>query len=267
MARPLRPNIAGAVYHVMSRGIEKKAIYRDDQDREEFLKTIGRVARRYEWQCLAYCLMANHYHLVLRTPQPNLSRGMGVANSAYAMAFNNRYEREGHLFQGRFRSVLVLSSPHLRIAIRYVCRNPVAASICAHPGDWKWSSYRATLAATQDRLVAGDATLAWFGEGETARERFVRLANASDTDPIDDAFFEEVSLPYEPNDPVERPALEQILARQPGASGIAEAHSRHGYSLREIAHAIGVSKATACRLLVAYEAEEMRTASTWPRVA
>src|SRR4051812_33838995 len=251
----------------MSRGIEKRAIYRDDQDRAKFLNTLGRAVRRYGWECLAYCLMGNHYHFVVRTPQPNLSLGMGLVNGAYATAFNARYERDGHLFQGRFRSVLIRSSPHLRIAIRYVLRNPVASNLCAFPGDWRWSSYEATLAHAKGELVARPATLAYFGEDGEGRERFVRMVGSGDSDPLNEAFIDEVELPCEPGMPAPRPSLEEVLARQPGAPGIAHAHGHHGYSLAEIAIALGSSKSTVGRTLVAYEAELMRTASTWPRAS
>jgi putative transposase len=266
MARPLRPNIAGAAYHVMARGVAREAIYRGDEDMAHFLRRFGGVVQRYHWECLAYCLMGNHYHLVVRTPRPDLSRGIAVVNSGYARSFNERYDRSGYLFQGRFRSVLIRSSAQLRIVIRYVLRNPVAAGLCAEPHDWRWSSYQATLANGQSGLVARRPTLGWFGEESAARERFVRFINGSDTDPIDDAFIDEIALPCEPTSENPRPPLEEILTRQPEAAAIADAHGHHRYSLTEIAIALGRSKSAVGRTLVAYEAEEMRTASTWPRV-
>src|SRR5438874_3794179 len=102
MARPVRPNIPGAIYHAMSRGNERKPIYADDGDRERFLQLLATTAARCEWQILAYCLMGNHYHLVMGTPRPTLSRGMRLLNGGYASYFNARHERVGHLFQGRY---------------------------------------------------------------------------------------------------------------------------------------------------------------------
>ena len=267
MARPLRPNIAGAVYHVMARGNEKNAIYLNDNDRAQFLTGLGGVVRRYGWECLAYCLMGNHYHLVIHTPRPNLSRGMCVVNGAYAGSFNTRYERVGHLFQGRFRSVLLRSSAHLRIAVRYVLRNPVAAGLCAHPEEWQWSSYGATLADGQNRLVAAAATLAWFAEDDHGRERFVRFIVGDDSDSMADAFIDEIELPSELERSGRRPTLDGLLVQHPNARGIALAHSHHGYSLTEISSALGRSRATVGRMLVAHEAEQMLTAQAWPRTS
>ena len=266
MARPHRPNIAGASYHVMARGIRREAIYLDDEDRGKFLRVLGDVARRYGWECLAYCLMDNHYHAVVRTPQPNLSLGMRFVNGAYATAFNARYGRDGHLFQGRFRSVLIRSSGHLRIAIRYVLRNPVAARLCTDPTGWPWSSYEATLSTDGNGLVSRTAALAWFDQDGDARDRFVRFIGADDiTASGDDALFDDVELPCAPGLAAPRPALEDILTQLPGAAGIAHAHGHHGYTFTEIALALGLSTSAVGRLLVAYEADMMRTASTWPR--
>src|SRR4051812_17103654 len=156
MARSSRPNIAGGVYHVMARGNERKPIYFDDDDRRRFLELLQKVVRRYRWECLAYCLMGNHYHLVVRTPLPNISRGMRLLNGDYASRLNARYERDGHLFQGRFRSVMIRSSDHLLVALNYVLRNPIAAGYCTAAGDWPWSSYRATVGHHRSDLVATD---------------------------------------------------------------------------------------------------------------
>ena len=266
MARLLRPNVAGASYHVMARGNGRNAIYLDDGDRAEFLKTLGGVVKRYGWECLAYCLMGNHYHLVVRTPQPNLSLGMRLLNGAYASWFNARHGRVGHVFQGRFRSVLLRSSAHLTITIRYVLRNPVAAGLCARPGDWRWSSYQATLGHDLDGLVAATATLGWFGADGQAPERFAHFIADDHPNPGDLAFADEIELPSHAGGADPRPALEEVLIEHPGAPGIAFAHGHHGYSLNEIASTLGRSSSAVGRALVAYEAEDMHSASARPRV-
>src|SRR3990167_1620939 len=127
MARPLRIEYNGAVYHLTSRGNERKPIFKDDADRNVFLSTLHKVNQRYNWICHAYCLMNNHYHLIIETPDGNLSRGMRQLNGVYTQAFNRRHKRVGHIFQGR-----------------YVVLNPVRAKAVARPEQWKWSSYRAT---------------------------------------------------------------------------------------------------------------------------
>src|SRR4029077_4364817 len=144
MARPLRIEFDGALYHVTSRGNERKAIFKDDTDRKLFLDTLARVKDRFHWICHAYCLMNNHYHLVIETPDGNLSRGMRQLNGVYTQAYNRRHDRAGHLFQGRFKGIVVQKETHFLEVCRYVVLNPVRAKAVRDPGKWKWSSYRAT---------------------------------------------------------------------------------------------------------------------------
>jgi len=144
MARPLRLEFPGAVYHITSRGNARQPIYLDDQDRLAFLEVLTEVVERYRWRCYAYCLMDNHYHLLIETPEANLSRGMRQLNGVYTQAFNRRHKRSGHLFQGRYKSILVEKESYLLELARYVVLNPVRAGVVRHPGRWRWSSYRAT---------------------------------------------------------------------------------------------------------------------------
>ena len=119
MARPLRIEYDGALYHVTSRGNDRKAIFKDDSDRELFLNTLARVTERFHWICHGYCLMNNHYHLVIETPDGNLSKGMRQLNGVYTQAFNKRHRRVGHIFQGRFKGILVLKDSHFLEVCRY----------------------------------------------------------------------------------------------------------------------------------------------------
>lgn len=144
MARPLRIEYDGALYHVTSRGNERKPIFKDDGDRQAFLATLTLVNRRFHWLCHAYCLMDNHYHLVIETPDGNLSKGMRQLNGVYTQAFNRRHKRVGHLFQGRFKGILVQKDSHFLEVCRYVVLNPVRAKAVSSFREWAWSSYRAT---------------------------------------------------------------------------------------------------------------------------
>ncbi len=144
MARPLRLEFPGAVWHVTNRGVEQRSIYGDDRDRIHFLQLVEKVIDDFRWQLRAYVLMSNHYHLFFRTPQTNLSRGMKDLDGEYASYFNARYRRVGHLFQGRFGGQLVDSETYLLSLSRYIVLNPVRAGMVETPGDWRWSSYRAT---------------------------------------------------------------------------------------------------------------------------
>jgi putative transposase len=177
MARPLRIEYPGAVYHVTARGNARRDIYRDDDDRRAFLDTLARAVQRMGWRCHAYCLMENHYHLVVETPQGNLSRGMRQLNGVYAQDFNRRYRSIGHVFQGRFCGVLVDRDAYLVELSRYVVLNPVRGGIVRRAGDWEWSSYRATAGlATAPAWLHTDWVLAQFGPSfRIARAAFRRF--------------------------------------------------------------------------------------------
>jgi putative transposase len=143
MARPLRIEFPGAVYHVTSRGDRREAIFEDDQDRDTFLTVVAQATERFDAVVLAYCLMDNHYHLVLHTRRGNLSRLMQQLNGVYTQAYNRRHRKVGHLFQGRFKGILVDENAYLLEVCRYVDLNPVRARLVRDPGNWRWSSYRA----------------------------------------------------------------------------------------------------------------------------
>lgn len=149
MSRPLRLEFPGAVWHVTSRGNERREVFRDGNDRERFLAVLGRTVSLFRWRLHAYVLMGNHYHLLLETPEPTLSRGMRQLNGLYTQAFNRTHRRVGHLFQGRFKAVLVEKEAHLLELCRYVVLNPVKAGLVRSAREWPWSSYRATAGLTE----------------------------------------------------------------------------------------------------------------------
>jgi len=173
MARPLRIEYEGAVYHVTSRGNGRQRIFLVDSDREAFLEVLSDAVKRFGWICHAYCLMTNHYHLLLETPEANLSRGMRHLNGVYTQAFNRRHMRSGHVMQGRFKAILVEKESHLLELARYVVLNPVRAKTVRSAKDWPWSNYRATAGmAETPEFLAANWTLAQF---HRSRARAINL--------------------------------------------------------------------------------------------
>src|SRR5215213_10285052 len=142
MARPLRIDVPGALHHVTSRGNERRPIFRSNRDREAFLQLLAEAVKRFGWSVTAWVLMTNHFHLVIQTPEANLSRGMQWLNGSYADWFNRRHERSGHLFQGRFKSFLIDQETYFDEVLRYVVLNPVRANMVGGPEEYRWSSYR-----------------------------------------------------------------------------------------------------------------------------
>jgi len=162
MARPLRPELAGGVFHVTARGVGKIAIYRGEADRLKFLAGLRRAVGRHRWRCLTYCLMDNHFHLLVQTPRPNLGAGMQALNGRYAQGFNARHRRSGHLFGARFHSEPVTSDPHLFMTLACIALNPVRANLCDDPAAWRWSAHRALLGAAPADFVDVTNTLSYF---------------------------------------------------------------------------------------------------------
>jgi len=144
MARRPRLQFAGAIYHVMARGNRKSTIFHDDHDRRQFLRVVAEAATAYDLRIMALCLMGNHYHILLETPDRNLSEAMQFINGVYAQRSNRRYAQTGHVFEARFRSLVIQRESYLRRAARYVVRNPVRAKWVPDAAAWAWSSYRAT---------------------------------------------------------------------------------------------------------------------------
>ena len=142
MARPLRLEAEGAVYHVIARGNERKAVFRDDQDRQEYLDRLIRCRERFGLRVLAFCLMSNHLHLAVERGPTKLSRVMLALQSAYTQWFNRRHGRVGHLFQGRYKAFLIEKDRYLLALVRYIHRNPLAAGLGTRAEDYAWSSDR-----------------------------------------------------------------------------------------------------------------------------
>jgi REP element-mobilizing transposase RayT len=164
------------VYHVFTRGNRKGAIVFDDLDRRRFLGIVADVVTRRRWNCIGYCLMTNHYHLLVETPDDDLSAGMHALNGHYAKAFNRRHGVSGHLFEKRFSAVPAESNWHLLELCRYVVLNPVDAGLCAHPREWPWSSYRACVGlARPEPFLDVERLLSLFGRDRARARRAFEL--------------------------------------------------------------------------------------------
>ena len=274
MARPLRLEYPGALYHVTARGNAKGDIYLDDADRRIFLRLLGTTATRQHWLLHAFCLMGNHYHLLIEAPEPNLSRGMHRLNGAYSQCFNRRHERVGHVLQGRFTAILVECEAYLLELARYVPLNPVRAAFVTSPEDWPWSSYRPTagLEPSPPWLTTSAVLERFACEAERARLRFrefvrdglnapapwsalqgqvflgseqfaVRMGRALIQTPISTEIPRADRL-------AGRPALAALLGppsatdRQRRNAAIIEAHLVHGYSLADISRYLGLHYST-----------------------
>lgn len=271
MARPLRVAVPDGVYHVIARGNGRQSTFLDEFDHLSFLDVFQAVLLRFGWHCLTYCLMGNHYHLVVRTPNPNLSLGMRHLNGVYAQRFNRRHATCGHVFQGRFKSTLVDRDSYLQELARYVALNPVRAGACRAPEEWRWSAHRALIGVAEDRLVDARGLLAHFGPDlPRARHRYREFVEDADGDPwaSDDgatAGAQELigahmpssqpspEIPrkqWQPN----RPSLDSLLGGRSQDEFIQVAYSEFGYRMREIAEVLGCHYATVSRRLKAVEA-------------
>jgi REP element-mobilizing transposase RayT len=169
MSRPLRLEFAGALYHVTSRGDGRDNIYFDDADRLAWLRVLAQTCARFNWRVQSWCQMSNHYHLLVETPEGNLSEGMRQLNGVYTQHVNRAHRRVGHVFQGRYKAVLVERESHLLELVRYVVLNPVRAGMVADAAAWHWSSHAAMLGqeAPPDWLEV-DALLRLFGRSRAA---------------------------------------------------------------------------------------------------
>jgi putative transposase len=174
MSRPLRLEYPGAWWHILNRGVDREDIFLDDRDRRRFLRLLAVAIPHFRWRLHAYVLMSNHYHLLVETIEPTLSRGMKKIGGDYALWFNKRHRRVGHLFQARFTAHLIDSDEYLLTVARYIVLNPVRAHIVEDALQWPWSSARATAGcAIVPPWLTTDVILGRFHpESSTARQLY-----------------------------------------------------------------------------------------------
>lgn len=280
MARPIRIELSGALYHVTARGDRREDIYEDDNDRRAFLDVLGQVVADFNWICHAYCLMTNHYHLVVETPDANLSKGMRQLNGVYTQYSNRRHDRTGHLFQGRYKAILVDGDSYLLELARYVVLNPVRAGMVRDPGNWPWSSYRAMMGTeAAPEWLATDGLLAAFAKRRsTARQRYMRfVADGIGAESIwsdlngqaflgDDGFVarslrhagqrDDVNIPKAQRRPPP-PSLDAIARKHRARDkAIVAAHASGGYSYQQITEYFGMHFTTVGRIVRASKSRD-----------
>lgn len=277
MARPLRIEYPDAVYHVTSRGNARNDIFLSDQDRTDFLSVLEIVVKRYNWLCHAYCLMDNHYHLLIETPDGNLSQGMRQLNGVYTQKYNWRHSKTGHVFQGRYKAILVDKDNYLLELCRYVVLNPVRANMVRKPEEWKWSSYKATahLKTVPEYLIV-DWILSIFSKNKSESQKFYRkfvregIDTGSPWDELqgqillgEEGFVEKCKdalsdkekhkeIPRSQrylNKPLLTKLFEKADNKNERNNRISAAHIKYGYTLKEIADYLGIHYSTVSRAI------------------
>jgi REP element-mobilizing transposase RayT len=189
MARQLRVEFENAFYHVTSRGNQRDKIFYDAVDREKFLEILSRTKERYGFLLHGYALMDNHYHLLIETPKANLSQIMQNINTSYTVYVNRKYQRSGHLLQGRFKGIIVEKDRYLIALSRYIHLNPVRAKLVKGPADYPWTSYKSFLdRKAEDSLVDTGETLSYFSKRRKravrAYRKFVEVVEEKDESPF-----------------------------------------------------------------------------------
>lgn len=271
MARPLRIEFSGALYHATSRGDAREDIFRDNGDRKMLLNILAQVIERMHWRCHAYCLMGNHYHLLIETPEPNLARGMRHLNGIYTQRFNWRHTRTGHVFQGRYHAILVDRDNYLLEVARYIVLNPVRAGFTQNPERWAWSSYRATagLEAVPPWLTVEGVLGQFGGIRAQSQKAYVQFVHQGKGLPSvweqlrqqiylgGDQFIDRVLRIATPSDDLsEVPRVQRRLVRplawyqnchHKRATAMVEAYRSGNYTLAQVARHFGVHYSTVSR--------------------
>lgn len=281
MARPLRIEFAGALYHVTARGNAQQDIYADDGDRRQFLVLLAHMVNRLDWYCHAYCLMGNHYHLLVETATPTLSKGMKFLNGTYTQYSNRRHQRVGHVFQGRYKAVLVQKESYLLELARYIALNPVRAQMVRSAKDWPWSSYRATAGLSESEpCLTVDWILGGFARNrKAAQQQYQDFVQAGKGQPSlwqqlknqiylgDDDFVSDTQCKLDPQQSLrDIPRKQKAAPPQPlhdyakryatRDEAMAKAYLSGHYTLEQVGQHFGVSYATVSRAVKQAEKRE-----------
>jgi putative transposase len=280
MSRPLRIEYAGALYHVTSRGDRQATLFRDDSDRSVWLSVLDQVCQRYNFVVHGFCQMTNHYHLVLATAEGNLAQGMRLLNGAYSQYFNRRHDLVGHVFQGRYKAILVQRETYLLELTRYVVLNPLRAGMVSTLEDWRWSSHHYVMSTTPPpRWLEVRAILDQFHADPAVAvglyQRFVQAGRSMDS-PLkktqhqlilgDETFTagalrgsapQALSAVPREQRRAARLSLQQYQARYPNrAEAMAHAYRSTAYTMQQIGEHFGVSAKTVSRAVKSIEKAE-----------
>lgn len=199
MARPIRLLYPYALYHVVARGNNRQPIYSTSSDYRRFLRILRETIERYQWKCAAYCLMPNHYHLLIQTPNTNLPQGMKHLNGVYALETNKIHKRVGHIFQGRYQAHIIEEDSYALNTARYILHNPVKAGLCKHPADWLWTSWMFT--------IHPETSPTWFYPEFVPR--FFHQQKATSINAFVDFLSQQPEEPYKPPPQHKRPSITQ----------------------------------------------------------
>ena len=284
MSRPLRLEFAHGLYHVTSRGDGREDIYRGDDDRELFLAVLSETVERFNWGIHAYCLMDNHYHLLIETPDGNLSKGMRQLNGVYTQRYNRKHKRVGHVFQGRYKAIIVQKDSYLLELARYIVLNPVRAAMVRSARDWPWSSYRATAdmvdgpnwltvdpvlsAFGQRRAQAVEAYRAFVSAGKNQPSPWAKLKNQIYLGT--DKFVEKMQhkleagqdlseVPAAQRRPLTKPLEYYARKHTDRDEAIEQAYASGGYGMKEIGSHFGLHYSRVSRILAEREKAKRKT--------
>lgn len=282
MSRPLRLELAGGLYHVTSRGDGREDIYVSDADRQAWLDVFGQVCKRFNWVCHAWCQMTNHYHILIETPEANLAQGMRQLNGVYTQRFNRAHARVGHVFQGRYKAILVERDSYLLELARYVVLNPLRARMVKRLETWPWSSYLATCGQTPaPEWLQTDWILAQFGRQRASTIRkYVEFVHEGVRLPSvwaqlqgqiylgSERFVKKMQAQIEKRpalDEIPRAqrraltqALEDFEQRHPRNEAMARAYLSGQHTMLAIAEYFGVHYSTVSRMVRKYESADGR---------
>ncbi len=265
MARPLRIEYPGAFYHITSRGNARQNIFKNNRDFIEFLNILKETTDRYSWECYAYCLMSNHYHLLIKTLDPNLSQGMRQLNGVYTQKFNYLHKTVGHLFQGRYKAILVDEEKYFYELVRYIVLNPVRAKMVKNLENYRWSSHQEILKENKKNICVREKVIERF-ESLGKYKEYINLAGVDDGEVWEDLkgsvvlgsfeFVENIKrfIKKERKESVNINKVERYVGRPPLDDLFREknimidernalifiAHIDYGYTLSEISQKIGL---------------------------